>query len=203
MIVVAGPPGSGKSTAFPLSQFGIDYFNADDMAADLNGGSYINISPAIREEANKRMESFIDSHIRDSKSFAIEATLRTMITFKQARRARRQGFLLIMFYIAVDKASLALERVANRADMGGHSANSTLLRRSYYSSLWHLPIAIREFDHIAVFDNTAVASEPSLLLQASQGAMYDIAPEPPQWLAKAIHRVLVPPQYKRAKGVGH
>jgi predicted ABC-type ATPase len=30
MYIVAGPPGSGKSSAFPVSGFGVDFFNADD-----------------------------------------------------------------------------------------------------------------------------------------------------------------------------
>ena len=30
MFVVAGPPGSGKSTYFPLAGFGVDGFNIDD-----------------------------------------------------------------------------------------------------------------------------------------------------------------------------
>jgi dephospho-CoA kinase len=47
MIVVAGPPGSGKSTAFPVAETGVDYFNIDDRAAALNDGSYQNISPEI------------------------------------------------------------------------------------------------------------------------------------------------------------
>jgi hypothetical protein len=34
MVVVAGPPGSGKSTVFPVAGFG-DHFNADDRAAEL------------------------------------------------------------------------------------------------------------------------------------------------------------------------
>ena len=33
MYVVAGPAGSGKTSAFPGSRFGCDYFNADDYAA--------------------------------------------------------------------------------------------------------------------------------------------------------------------------
>jgi dephospho-CoA kinase len=41
MIVVAGPPGSGKSSIFPVTSFGVAYFSADDRAAELNGGSYI------------------------------------------------------------------------------------------------------------------------------------------------------------------
>jgi ABC-type lipoprotein export system ATPase subunit len=28
MSIIAGPPGSGKSTALPVSGFGIDFFNA-------------------------------------------------------------------------------------------------------------------------------------------------------------------------------
>ena len=48
MIVVAGPPGSGKSSIYPLSGFGFAYFNADDRAAELNGGSYLGISKEIR-----------------------------------------------------------------------------------------------------------------------------------------------------------
>lgn len=48
MVVVAGPPGSGKSTVFPVAGFGVDHFNADDRAAELNRGSFRAISPAIR-----------------------------------------------------------------------------------------------------------------------------------------------------------
>jgi hypothetical protein len=42
--VIAGPPGGGKSSIFPVSSFGVPYFNGDDRA-ELNGGSYIGISP--------------------------------------------------------------------------------------------------------------------------------------------------------------
>jgi len=41
MVVVAGPPGSGKSTAFPVTASGIDYMNIDDVAARMNLGSYL------------------------------------------------------------------------------------------------------------------------------------------------------------------
>ena len=33
MIVVAGPPGSGKTTFFPVVAFGVDAFNIDDRCA--------------------------------------------------------------------------------------------------------------------------------------------------------------------------
>src|SRR5579862_1614647 len=148
MIVVAGPPGSGKSTAFPLAEFGVDFFNADDVAAALNGGSYIGISLEVRRSANREFETFVYRHIQKRKSFAIETTLRSGVTFPQALLARKKGFLLIMFYIAVSDVKTAINRVAIRADAGGHSAPLASLKRTYKRSLSNLSKAIRIFDHI-------------------------------------------------------
>jgi len=32
MIIVAGPPGGGKSSHFPVKNVGVDWFNSDDRA---------------------------------------------------------------------------------------------------------------------------------------------------------------------------
>jgi len=81
MFVVAGPPGGGKSSVFSRSVSGIaGVFNADDRAAELNGGSYRGIPQDIRAAANREFEQFIDSHIRDHQDFAFETTLRTPVT---------------------------------------------------------------------------------------------------------------------------
>src|ERR1700691_3991377 len=94
MIVVAGPPGSGKSSLFPVAETGLDSFNADDRAAELNGGSYRNITPPVRIQVGKELERFIAGHIRGRRSFAYETTLRTDITFLPAGgRGARQRIL--------------------------------------------------------------------------------------------------------------
>lgn len=49
MSVVAGPPGSGKTTALPGHSFGVDAFNIDDRCATLTG-SYVGITAALRED---------------------------------------------------------------------------------------------------------------------------------------------------------
>ena len=67
MIVVAGPPGSGKSSIFPVATFGVAYFTADDRAAELNRGSYIGISTEIRQTVNREFEAFVPAVSRDER----------------------------------------------------------------------------------------------------------------------------------------
>ena len=128
MFIVAGPPGAGKSRAFPVSAFGVDYFNADDRAAALNQGSYLGISRGIRDQVNILFESFVRDHIERGASCAFETTLRGGITFDQAAMARRAGFTTEMRYVALRDFAMHLERVEMRADAGGHSAPESLLR---------------------------------------------------------------------------
>jgi predicted ABC-type ATPase len=74
MYIVAGPPGSGKSTALPVSGFGVDFFNADDCAAQLNRGSYRGIPQSIRGQVNRQFESFVNGCIGRRASFALETS---------------------------------------------------------------------------------------------------------------------------------
>jgi predicted ABC-type ATPase len=188
MFIVAGPPGAGKSRAFPVAGFGVDFFNADDRAAALNGGSYVNISNRIRNEVNILFESFVRDHIERRVSCAFETTLRSGITFEQATLARRAGFTIEMRYVALGDFSMHLERVKMRADAGGHSAPESVLRTIYESSIRNLPRAIREMDFIHVYDNTQWGVTPRVLLQAEKGDVVYRADQIPDWLAAAVGR---------------
>lgn len=103
MFIVAGPPGGGKSKAFPVSGFGVDFFNADDQAAALNQGSYLQISREIRNRVNLLFESFVLDHIQRPASCAFETTLRSGVTFEQAAAAKRAGFAVEMRYVALQE----------------------------------------------------------------------------------------------------
>jgi len=50
MIVVAGPPGSGKTRYFPVTAFGIDAFNIDDRCAQI-----LSSSPRILSAPESRL----------------------------------------------------------------------------------------------------------------------------------------------------
>lgn len=186
MFIVAGPPGSGKSTAFPVAEFGRRYFNADDRAAQLNGGSYVGIPPEVRSAVNLEFEEFIRECIAQRDSFAIETTLRTTITFDQAQAAKARGFWIEMRYLALRDFAMHLERVKIRADAGGHSAPESQLRKIYESSLANLRQAIEEMDDLWIYDNSEIGGPPRLVAQAARGKILFMSDDTPAWLSEAL-----------------
>jgi len=94
------PPGGGKSTHLSVKTWGVDWFNSDDRAAQLNAGSYQKIPAQIRNASGQQLQQFIDGHIAAGRSLAFENALRTDTCFQQIRRAKEMGFHVRMNYVA-------------------------------------------------------------------------------------------------------
>lgn len=185
MVVVAGPPGSGKSTFFPLASFGTDSFNADDRAAGLNDGSYERIPREIRTKVNLEFEKWILEHIAAHKSFAFETTLRSPITFHQALLARRYEFRTTMRYVSAGSVEESIKRVIERSYRGGHSASERLIREIYDKSMRNLltafDFAASGIEVVRVYDNSRF-DDPRKLMTIQHGCVTSSAPDIPSWL---------------------
>ena len=191
MLVIAGPSGSGKSTFFPVADVGGAAFNIDDRCAELNGGSYRNIPPEIRDQAQQECQGFIEACTRDLRSFAVETTLRTDIAIRQAVHARSAGFRIEMVFVATDDVEENVLRVARRGLDGGHSAPDSRIREIYRLSLANLPDAIRTFDEVILYDSTAFAQPPRAIARFMSGRLAARSPSLPRWCTTGDLRALV------------
>ena len=113
MIVVAGPPGSGKTSSFPVTAFGVDAFNIDDRCAQILG-SYRAIPRHVRRAVARECERFVQDHIAAGHSFAVETTLRTKAAIEQAQFARARGFATEMIFVATDSIDENIARIVQR-----------------------------------------------------------------------------------------
>ena len=184
MLVVAGPPGSGKTTYFPVSSFGVDSFNIDDRCAQVLG-SYRAISREVRRAVAGECERFVREHIASSRSFAVETTLRTNAAIEQAELARDSGFLAALSFVATDAIEENVRRVMQRAQSGGHAASERDIRAIHDASVAHLGKALATFHHARVYDSTAPWAPPRLVATASGGAITMLGATP-DWLRRAL-----------------
>lgn len=116
----------------------------------------------------------------------METTLRSEVTFEQARIAKQAGFVIEMRYIALRDFASHLERVKARADAGGHSASGTKLRRIYEASLRNLRRAVLEMDILWVYDNTSIDASHPVVLEARDGEICFLADDAPAWLTATL-----------------
>jgi len=207
MIIVAGPPGGGKSTHLPVKNLGVDWLNSDDLAAQLNAGSYQNIPAQVRKASGQQLQQFIESHIESRRSFAFENALRTDTCFQQIRRAKVMGFYVRMNYVAAGPVEEHIRRVMNRAALGGHSASERKLREIYQLSMKHLLTAFEEnrqqhIDLLRILDNAEIARRPRLVLSMYRGVPLKMVSEIPAWLGTALEESSFNIQSLRAAMLG-
>jgi len=193
MVIVAGPPGSGKTTRFPVTEFEVDSFNADNRAAQLNDGSFRGISREIRSQVNVEFQKWILDHISARKSFALETTLRSQVTFEQTHLAREHGFWTSMFYVTPGSVEECIKRIKARSYRGGHSASETIVRDIYQKSMHNLVTALDfgegGINRVEIYDNSAnLADEKDLrrIMSMRQGRVTSLASDVPGWLDQLL-----------------
>jgi predicted ABC-type ATPase len=184
MIVVSGPPGSGKTRYFPVAAFGIDSFNIDDRCAQILG-SYRAIPRDVRRAVAQECERFVLDHIEQGKSFAVETTLRTRAAIEQATLARKTGFATDMRFVATDSIAENIVRVTQRAQAGGHGASEREIRAIHQASVANLEAAVTAFDRVRVYDSTTRWAPPRLVAVARDGRLVRRGVTP-RWLEAAL-----------------
>lgn len=145
-----------------------------------------NLPREIVEVAIERCEHFVEEHIAQGRSFLVETTLRTVAALEQAARARRLGFGTRMFYVSTNDPETNIERALAREAGGGREVDVDTIRSVYRASLENLPRAIREFDTVALYDNSLDLGVPTLQAEIRAGRLHYRAARIEGWAAAAL-----------------
>lgn len=129
--VIAGPNGAGKTTFASsfLPDFAQcnEFLNADLIAAGL--------SPFAPETQNARAGRLLLARIGELATqradFGFETTLSGRTYVKLLSDMKARGYRVMLFFLWLPSAELAVARVANRVKQGGHNVPPDDIRRRY------------------------------------------------------------------------
>jgi len=135
VVVLAGPNGSGKTTAAPVllpMLLGIRIFvNSDTIAQGLAGFAY----DGVGLQAGRLMLQRLDELEAQRASFAFETTLAARSFAPRLRRMAASGYGVHLVFLWLPSADLAVERVRQRVAAGGHGVADAVVRRRYEAGL--------------------------------------------------------------------
>lgn len=135
MVILAGANGAGKSTAAPeLLQGELavrEFVNADVIARGLSAFAPAGAAVA----AGRVMLARLDELTRQRASFAFETTLASRSFAPRLRALRASGYSVHLLYLWLQSPDLAVRRVADRVQSGGHDIPLDVIVRRYRAGL--------------------------------------------------------------------
>lgn len=158
--IVAGPNGAGKSTFARL--FLPDYADCKEFVnADLIAAGLSPFNPeSLAIEAGRLMLGRIETLIRSHVDFGFETTLAGRGHLSLLTRLRGEGYRVHIFFLWLPDPELALARVYERVQAGGHFVPEETVRRRFargLSNFFHL--YQRTFNSYLLFDSAGAAPQ--------------------------------------------
>ena len=155
LYMICGCNGAGKTTAsytvLPEVLACKEFVNADEIARGLS--PFNPSSQAI--EAGRLMLERIKTLLMGEESFAIETTLVTKSYISMVRKAKEKGFYVQILYFWLQSPELAVNRVAQRVEAGGHDIPVETIRRRYKAGIDNLFSLFKDaVDLWTIYDNS-------------------------------------------------
>jgi predicted ABC-type ATPase len=156
VVIIAGPNGAGKSTLAPFLLRDMldlqDYVNADPIALGLSGFNPSSVAFKAGRVMMKRLHDLAGQR----KSFAFETTLATRSYAGWIEKLRRrQGYNFQLIFLSLRSPELAVRRVRERMQSGGHDVPEGVITRRYHRGLKNFRAIYQPLADVwSVYDNS-------------------------------------------------
>jgi predicted ABC-type ATPase len=155
LYIISGCNGAGKTTAsytvLPEILDCREFVNADEIARGLSPFN----PEGMAIEAGRLMLRRIEELLSRDESFSIETTLATKSYLNLVRRAQAKDYRVNILFFWLRTPELAIQRVAERVQHGGHNIPEDIIRRRYVAGIKNLfRLFIPEVDYWDIYDNS-------------------------------------------------
>lgn len=160
-VLIAGPNGAGKTTFarefLPLEPDTPRFLNADLIAAGLS--PFDPDRAALR--AGRLLLTMVDEAVERCESFAVETTLSGVGYARAIPVWKAAGFRVVVVFLRLPSAEMAISRVAERVRQGGHDIPEPVVRRRFEAGWRNFVDVYRPLaDRWEVYDNSGSAPVP-------------------------------------------
>ena len=157
LYIISGCNGSGKTTAsytiLPEMLDCKEFVNSDEIAKGLS--PFNANTMAVEVEASRIMYKRIRELIGLVETFALETTLASRSIARLIIDAQSKGYYVTLLFFWLNTPDLAVERVKNRVEAGGHNVNEQTVRRRYRTGIVNLfDLYIPICDYWMITDNS-------------------------------------------------
>lgn len=181
LVIVAGPNGAGKTTFVDtfLQPLGLHVVNPDAIARALfpdgpEEAAYeaARIADAVRQDLVSRGISFCTETVFSDPEGAKLAFL---------REARAKGYVVIIVFIGLESSELAIGRVVERTERGGHDVPDDKIKSRFPRTFVNLRNALTFVDHAFLFDNSSAEQPYQFVAELRAGRLARRGVAQPRW----------------------
>lgn len=132
--------------------------------------------------AVRRLKDYLSGGI----TFSQESTLCGKTILNNIKKAKEQGYYIIMYYIGVSSVEIAKERVRKRVKDGGHGIPEKDIERRYAESFEKLEAVVQLCDILELYDNSENFVRAARI---ENGVCVDKIPSCPLWVQKILEKL--------------
>ena len=190
LFLIAGPNGAGKSTFYDTvlaQRIAAPFINADIIQRD----ELQDPSPRASYRAAEIAEQRRRDAIAEGRTFVMETVFSHPSKLALLRYARAAGYRIVVFHIGLQSADLALARVADRIEEGGHLVPPEKIIARFARNGAIIREAVRMADRAQVLDGSALNEAPQMVAEFAGGQVIRMGDgQVPAWVAELYGEML-------------
>ncbi|WP_173912945.1 zeta toxin family protein [Acinetobacter sp. Marseille-Q1618] len=195
-IIVAGGNGSGKTKLiseqiiprFESFNLNINFINADIWQKE-HFGEFTN-DPSHALQAAQWAEEERQRNLDQGISFIAETVFSHPSKIELIKEAKDKGFFVALNHIHLDTPEIALSRIEQRVELGGHGVSEEKVRQRYQRVIPLIAEASQYADETIVFDNSVMNQPHSAVMKLEYGKISEIYRALPRWVVECYAKQL-------------